>query len=49
LAAVQGRLAVRIGDGELTEVFAFLRTVREILGLFRDFIELLRGRGRRQL
>ena len=50
LAAVQRRLAVRIRNGELPEVFALGGARRELLRLVRDFIELLgrRGFGQRQ-
>ena len=48
LTTVQCGLTVRIGDGELTEIFAFLGAVGQVLGLLADVIELLRGGRRRQ-
>ena len=46
LAAVQRRLAVRIGNGQLAEILALLGAIGDFLRLLGGLIELLRG-GRR--
>ena len=48
LAALERRLAVGIGDGQLAEVLALGGARGQILRLVGDFLELLRRRGRRQ-
>ena len=48
LSAVERRLAIRIGDGELPEVLALGGARRQILRLAGDLLELLRSGGRGQ-
>ena len=48
LAAVQGRLAVRVGDRELAEVLALGGACRDVMRFLGDVLELLRRCGLRQ-